>query len=79
MQKQTYFYIFLILKVKQVQKDSFKPCKHHCVLGQINVLRQRRKLSTCLSFLSYYTVRYGFFTELTMFCTVLALFCIGVS
>ena len=51
----------------------------HCAFGQINVFSQRGKFSASLSFVSYWTVRYQFFTELTMFCTALALFCIGVT
>ena len=50
-----------------------------CVGSNQRVTFKGEKVSTFLSFLSFYTVPYGFFTELTMFCTVLALFCIGVS
>ena len=62
------------------KNDSFKLSKHDCAFGQINVLRQRTKIfDVPFSFKLFNGSLPFFFTELTMFCTVLALFCIGVT
>ena len=62
------------------KNDSFQLSKHDCAFGQIKVLRQRTKIfDVPFSFKLFKGSLPFFFTELTMFCTVLALFCIGVT